>query len=306
MYFSKSNIIMKKVYIFLIFFIYQVSQGQSQSYEMNGKDTINLIDFQGKKQGKWIVRGKHRPGTCYAADQKIEEGKYTDNKKIGKWVEYYCNGNMKNQLTFQNGRPDGHAIMYHENGKISEEGNWKNNRWIGPYKLYYENGTPQHEFNFNASGKREGPVKYFYENGQLAIEGSFVNGKEAGVIKEYHENGDLKAEKTFNDGAVDVASIKEYEPKKPIVKIKDAPLENAPKVVLKEDEKPNGATTKGPMVLNGQHITYNKNKQITKDGIFKDNSLMDGKAYIYDENGILQRIAKYRNGIYIGDAPIEN
>ena len=80
----------------------------------------------------------------------------------------------------------------------------------------------------------------------------------------------------------------------------------APKVVLKPDEKPNGATTKGPMVLNGPNITYNKNKQITKDGVFKDNRLMDGKNYIYDENGILQRISVYKNGIYVGDAPIEN
>lgn len=298
---------MKKIYLILIFLVYQISRGQSQSYELaaNGKDTLNLIDALGKKQGKWIIKGKHKPGTCYTPEQKIEEGKYSDNRKVGKWFEYYCNGNMKNQLTFQNGRPDGYAIMYHESGKISEEGNWKNNRWTGPYKLYYENGQPQHEFNFNASGKREGPVKYYYENGQLAIEGNFINGKEAGVIKEYHENGDLKAEKTFNDGNVDPASIKEYEPKKPIVKIKDAPLDNAPKLaVVKADEKPNGVAVRGP--LNGQNTTYNKNKQIAKDGIFKDNRLMDGKDYIYDENGILLRIAKYRNGIYIGDAPIEN
>jgi len=285
---------MKKIYLVLIFLVYQISHAQSQSFEWGGpnnKDTINLIDVLGKKQGKWIVRGKHKPGSCFAPDQKVEEGKYTDNRKIGKWLEYYCNGNMKNQLTFQNGRPDGYAVMYHENGKISEEGNWKNNRWTGPYKLYYENGTPQHEFNFNASGKREGPVKYFHENGQLAIEGNFVNGKESGVIKEYHENGELKATKTYNDGAVDVASIKEFEPK----------------IVLKADEKPNGvAASKGPMILNGDHITYNKNKQITKDGFFKDSRLMDGKAYFYDENGILQRISVYKNGLYVGDAPVEN
>ena len=300
---------MRKIYFILIFLVYQISQAQSQSYELggtSGKDTINLIDALGKKQGQWILKGKHKPGSCFEAEQIAEKGKYADNRKFGKWLEFYCNGNMKNQLTFQNGRADGYAIMYHENGKVSEEGIWKNNRWTGPYKLFYENGQAQHEFNFNASGKREGPVKYFYENGQIAIEGSFVNGKEAGVIKEYHENGDIKAEKTYNDGNVDVASIKEFEPKKPIVKTKDQSVDNGPKVVLKADEKPNGVVSKGPLVLNGQNITYNKNKQITKDGIFKDNRLMDGKAYIYDDNGIIQRIAKYKNGVYIGDTPIEN
>lgn len=300
---------MKKFYLIIIFLVYQICQGQSQSYELaNGKDTINLIDANGKKQGKWILRGKHKPGSCYQTEQKVEEGKYAENKKTGKWIEYYCNGNMKNQLTFQNGRPDGYAIMYHENGKISEEGNWKNNRWVGNYKLYYENGQVQHEFVFNPNGKREGPQKYFYENGQVAIEGTFVNGKESGVIKEYHENGDIKAEKTYNDGAVDVASIKEFEPKKPIVKSKEETPDNAPKITVKPDEKPNGvtSTSKGPLVLNGHHTLYNKNKQITKDGDFKDNRLMDGKAYLYDENGILQRISVYKGGAYVGDAPIEN
>lgn len=299
---------MKK--LLLIFSVISlISSAQSQSFELGPggpTDTINKIDMTGKKQGKWILKGKHKPGTCYQPEQKVEEGKYADNRKTGSWIEYFCNGNMKNKLTFVNGRPDGYAIMYHENGKISEEGNWKANRWVGNYKLYYENGQVQHEFVFNQSGKREGAQKYFYDNGQLAIEGNFQNGKESGLIKEYYENGDIKAEKNYAEGNVDVASIKEFQPKKPIVKKSDNPIDNAPKVEVKPDEKPNEAKGKGPIVLNGQHILYNKGKQITKDGIFKDNRLIDGKAYIYDENGILTRIAVYKNGVYVGDTQVEN
>ena len=295
---------MKELYFIFILLLFRIGYCQSRSYEIasNGKDTLNLIDNLGKKQGKWILKGKHKPGTCYEPEQKTEEGKYTNNNKIGKWLEYHCNGSLKNQLTFQNGRPDGYAVMYHNNGKIYEEGIWRNNRWVGSYKLYYENGQIQHQFNYNPNGKREGPVKYFYENGQLAVEGNFINGKEVGIIKEYYENGDLKAEKMFNDGVMDVASVKEFEPKKPIVKTIEH-LEG-PKAIVRADEKVNGA--KGPLILNGQNITYNKNKQITKDGLFKDNRLMEGKAYQYDENGLLQRISVYKNGQYVGDAPIEN
>lgn len=300
---------MRKFTLISILFFYLSSGAQAQSFEMgpNGKDTLNLTDAQGKKQGKWIIRGKHKPGTCYQPDQKIEEGRYSDNRKTGIWIEYYCNSNMKNKLTFVNGRPDGYAIMYHENGKISEEGNWKANRWVGNYKLYHENGQVQHEFVFNQNGKRDGQQKYYYENGQIAVEGNFVNGKENGIIKEYYENGDQKAEKNFADGSVDVNSIKEFQPKKPLVKKSDVPADNAPKVVISKDEKPNEAVaTKGPMILNGQHTLYNRNKQITKDGVFKDNRLMDGKAYIYDDNGILSRIAVYKNGVYVGDTQVEN
>lgn len=291
--------------------ICSVVSAVAQSSELLGKDTINKTDGEGKKQGKWVLFGRHKPGTCYQEEQKAEEGKYADNRKAGIWLEFYCNGNMKNKLTFTNGRPDGYAIMFHENGKISEEGNWKSNRWVGNYKLYYENGQVQHEFVFNASGKREGAQKYFHENGQLAIEGNFANGKETGVIKEYYENGDIKAEKNYNDGNVDVASIKEFEPKKPIAKKSDDPLENAPIVKVREDERPNEAAKKGkaaagPLVLNGQQILYNRNKQITKDGVFKDNRFMDGKAYFYDDNGILTRVAVYKNGVYVGDTQVEN
>ncbi|MDX2172715.1 MAG: toxin-antitoxin system YwqK family antitoxin [Bacteroidota bacterium] len=281
-------------------------KAQAQSYENYKGDTINKIDVDGRKQGKWILMGKHKPGTCYAPEAKVEEGKYQDNRKKDVWIEYYCNGNMRNKLTFTNGKPDGYAQMFHENGKISEEGNWKNNRWVGNYKLYYENGQVQHEFVFNPNGKREGAQKYYYDNGQIAIEGNFTNGKEAGLIKEYYENGDIKAEKNFADGNVDVASIKEYQPKKPLVAKSDNPVENAPKLKINPDEKPNEAKgAKGPMVLNGPNTLYNKNKQITKDGIFKDNTFMDGKAYFYNENGILTRVAVYKNGIYVGDTQVE-
>src|SRR5437773_975121 len=120
---------MKNIYL-LFLFLATGLYAQPQSYDLaNGKDTINYIDALGKKQRKWIVFGKTKPNTCYTPDGKVEEGNYTDNKKIGKWLEYFCNGNMKSNIEFQNGRPDGYAIMYNENGKISEEGTWKNNRW---------------------------------------------------------------------------------------------------------------------------------------------------------------------------------
>ncbi|MCA0430037.1 MAG: hypothetical protein LCH32_05995 [Bacteroidetes bacterium] len=295
---------MKKfLHITIALFIGTAGYAQIQPEIYKG-DSINRTDGDNKKQGKWVLFGKYKPGTCYTPESKIEEGKYQDNRKKDIWIEYFCNGNMKNKLTFNNGRPDGYAIMYHENGKISEEGNWKMNKWVGNYKLYYENGQVQHEFVFNQSGKREGQQKYYYDNGQVAIEGNFVNGKESGLIKEYYETGDTKAEKNYADGNVDVASIKEFEPKKPIADKKDAPLKNAPKIVVKEDEKPNTASKK-PTVLNGQHILYNRNKQITKDGEFKDNLFLTGKAYIYNEDGILVRIAMYKDGQYIGDTQIE-
>lgn len=296
---------MKKV--FLIVLIIASNLTFAQTYEMAGTDTINLTDVAGKKQGKWIVTNKmvHKP--CYTDDQKVEEGVFENSKKIAIWTEYYCNNNLKSKITYENNRPNGYAIMYHENGKPKEEGLWKNNRWVGDYKLYYENGQVQQAFKFNTTGKRAGDQKYFYENGQTMIEGSWAEGKEAGILKEYYENGDLKSEKNFADGFLDVASVKTYEPKKPLVKeiVKEVivdPIKVAPVEVEKGVEKVNSGK---PFDGEGKWKLYNKNKQVSKDGIFHNNKLVDGKVYIYNANGILTRIALYKGGKYIGDSVIE-
>ncbi|MBP7808815.1 MAG: toxin-antitoxin system YwqK family antitoxin [Bacteroidia bacterium] len=290
---------MKSVLFPILFFCSVALNLQAQV--IIGKDTFNKVDPTGKKFGKWIVFGKEKQGDCYKPDQKAEEGKYKENRKTDIWIMYYCNGLPKNKVTYANGRPDGYAIMYHDNGKVAEEGNWKNNRWVGEMKQYYENGEVQHAFKFNEGGKRDGEQTYKYENGKIAVQGNFKEGKEAGVIKEYYEDGKLKAEKTYNNGNVDVASIKTYENKDKVVKkdeIKNAP----PAPVVEKDEKPIDA--KGPTILNGKHTLYNKNKQVSKDGIFKDNRLMDGKAYFYKDNGSIDHVSVYKNGVYVGDTQI--
>ncbi len=183
-----------------------------------------------------------------------------------------------------------------------EEGLWKNNRWVGDYKLYYDNGQVQQAFKFDPSGKRAGPQTYYYENGQVMIEGDWAEGKEAGVLKEYYENGDIKSEKSFNDGNIDIAKTKTFEPKKPLPKLAPEEKLEAPPVIVQKTEKDNLGK-----VFNGEGYwkLYNSNKQVSKDGTFSKNRLMDGKVYFYDNDGILTRIAVYKGGKYVGDAVVE-
>jgi antitoxin component YwqK of YwqJK toxin-antitoxin module len=293
---------MKKFLLILIFIAYQVSL--AQSFEIYNQDTINLIDANNLKQGHWIFFGRMKKLPNYADDAKVEEGKFVDSKKTGKWIKYFPSGKVENEITFQNGRPNGYYINYYENGKVQEEGTWVNNKQVGNFKRYHENGVVSQEFKFNEGGKREGMQKYYYENGQLMIEGEFVDGKEAGVIKEYYENGDLKAEKVFNGGSLDVAATKVYEPKKPIAVKKEEPIKDAPPapVVTKSSE----VSLSGVFNGNGYAKLFNANRQVSKDGTFLNYKLIDGKEYIYDKNGILQKIQIYKDGKYVGDGVIEN
>jgi antitoxin component YwqK of YwqJK toxin-antitoxin module len=293
----------KLIYIILPYLICSTVIAQSNiiSFEVYEGDTINRIDANNLKQGFWKIfnRTKNLPG--YDPDQVVEEGPYKNSRKDGLWRRFFPNGKVKDEITYVNSRPNGYYKTYYENGQVQEEGTWKSNRNIGAFKRYYENGQVQQDFNFNNSGKREGKQVYYYENGQVMIEGEWSAGKESGIIKEYYENGDLKAEKAFVDGGLDVANTKTYEPKNPIEK-KDE-LADAPVKIVKvsKDEMPNIGVFDG----NGYHKMYNQNKQLSKDGYFKNYRLMDGKWYKYDENGILINIEKYEKGRYVGDVPIE-
>lgn len=202
-------------------------------------DSLNRVDADGKRQGKWIRTGKDKPGNCYKSSQIVEEGRYINNMKTGLWTEYYCNGNKRTMLEFVKGRPDGKATTYFENGIIEESGTWKNNRWIDKYQKY------------DSTGK-------------LIIDTVFVlpHGKQIGFIPH---------------NSVNIYPVKN----------------NADTV------------TSGPLILNGRQTLYNAKKQVTKDGIFKDNQFIDGKVYYYNQEGNLSRIAIYKDGIYISDAQTE-
>lgn len=250
----------------------------SQLAVISGTDTVKYsskkeyLDKHKSKEGYWI---------CSNINGNIEsEGLYTQDKKEGIWKEYYNSGKTKSEITYVAGKADGYAKFYYENGNVSEEGTWRNRAWIGDYKYYFENGNPAYIWKYNETGKRTGVQLYFHENGNKMIEGEWQDGKETGVIKEYYENGALKSEKVFADGKVDVATIKKYEPKEEVL----------PEV--NSLEKFDG---------NGYYKTINKWRKPEFEGVWKGGKFMDGKKFIYDDNGNYIKTLIYRNGVKVGE-----
>jgi antitoxin component YwqK of YwqJK toxin-antitoxin module len=294
---------MKKL-ILLIFLFSAVNSSFAQTYELNGQDTINRIDANNLKQGFWIFWGRMKKLPGYADNAKVEEGNYIDSKKHGLWKKYFPTGSVESEVTFQNNRVQGTYVTYYENGKVQEQGTMANGSTVGQFRRFYENGNLHQEWSYNNKGKREGVQKYYFENGKVMIEGEWENGQESGIIKEYYENGDIRAEKNFANGSLDPATTKVFEPKKPIEKkeeVKPAAVDMKP-VVVSKDEAPNMGSFNG----NGYAKLFGKDKQVAKEGTFKNYELIDGKHYIYNNDGILQRIAVYKNGVYVGDGVISD
>jgi hypothetical protein len=146
-----------KIFISTIILLTSCLFSTAQSYEPGHKgldngDTINMTGANGKKQGKWILHGYSKKNPCYKDMQVIEEGMYKDNKRIGIWTEYHCNGKIKSKITYIDGKPNGITTSNYENGNLKEEGTWINNRWVGNYKLIDENGTVTEKI-FDEKGK---------------------------------------------------------------------------------------------------------------------------------------------------------
>ncbi len=297
-----------KKYLLLLFTLICTGNAIGQSY-MGLTDSINAVDNNGLKQGRWIITNKTKKLSNCPETNKVEEGEYKDGKKIAIWKSFYCNGNVKNELTFLNGRPSGYAKFYYESGTVEEEGMWENNRWVGQYKRYHENGQLSQEFKYNAMGTREGTQKYYYDNGKVMIEGDWKDGKEAGLLREYYEDGSIRAEKNFAGGVLDASTTKVYEAQKGSENIAtSAKTEKNEVVAKKETAKTEASTTtsktnetvattgtttpvatvksttpeKVGIIADGFHKTYTKLKQVEKEGTFKDGILWEGKIFSYD------------------------
>ena len=275
----------------------------AQTFELNGTDTINKIDVNRKRQGYWMIKAKLPKFRDYPVGNLIEEGKYVNSRKEGLWKKYFPSTKLKSEITYKGSRPFGKYILYYENGNIEESGNWERTKNTGDFKRYHENGKLSQSFTFTASGKRSGKQVYYYPNGKLRLEGTWNESLETGEQKEYHENGDLMSVKNFNGGTLDPASFQIYASKTLVKEAVEKMVEEGKGVnvkVTKEDE-----ANQGGFDGTGCKKLFNLNKQISKDGVFDNYRLIDGKYFKYDENGILIQIMIFKDGRYIGNGVIE-
>jgi len=249
----------------------------------------NLRDEQGKKHGKWVIKGKDRPRSGYDADVVIEEGTYDHGRKTGIWIKYNKDGKtIKLKGNYVNNRPKGNYTRYFKNGKIKESGTFGDESYTGTLIRYHENGKIAYQATFGTDGKETGTVKYYYENGNLEAEYGLKKGKVEGVYTQYNEDGSVKLSMKFSAGKV--SETIQTSPKKTKESYTEPESNEPPPVVT-------NPITKGVTFFSeGYNKVYNENDEIWLDGNFKAGQLYDGKVYIYNKDGILKKIKIYKEG----------
>lgn len=104
--------------------------GQYKSYiiGVNG-DTLNVVDLEGKKQGRWVItvealRGE--PGY-------EEQGVFVNDKKDGRWQQFYLTGDIQAIENYKWGVKHGKSYYYNRFGALVREESWKAVNPENPY-----------------------------------------------------------------------------------------------------------------------------------------------------------------------------
>lgn len=118
-----------KLLLFIIACIPAAVMAQCKTYRIGAKgDTLNCVDQQDHKQGKWVVHVEPLRGEPGYE----EEGIFRDDKKEGIWREYNLNGDLIAMENYRWGYKDGISRYYSIQGIYREE-SWKATNPENPY-----------------------------------------------------------------------------------------------------------------------------------------------------------------------------
>jgi len=250
-------------------------------------DTTNQINKDGKKSGYWRITGEMSKKHGYANTAVVEEGYYKQSRKTGNWKKYWPNGNVKNEIEYLNGRPYGKYTTYYESGQVEEKGNWPIWKLGGETWRFYKSGCLS-RFSINDTHSLQVNTFYFDDcNLTLSIKGTIE--KDSDTIYRPERNSDWN----WKGGNRPTEKITYWDSAGNIILHESIPSDTTKKIQPPKYYK------------DGYHKIYDKNANIWLDGEFKGGKLYNGKHYIYDENGLLDRIEIYKKGKYFANGVID-
>lgn len=176
---------------------------------------------------------------------------------------------------------------------IFEEGIYKMNRKNGEWLQYYPDGTLKSKITFK-NGRAIGPYETYYPDGSLEEKGDFsqdVYSQPQGVYTEQlHQN-------TYPE--LDFSNTNIYQNK----------LRSENKEHSKDSIAPSKSMAHKCIISKGLGMEvercYNEYGDVLMDGDFDNDALFNGKYFIYDEYGLLDRIALYKEGKFVGYGMVE-
>jgi hypothetical protein len=131
-------------------------------------DTINIVDADGKKQGKWVIQVEELRGEPGFE----EEGIFIDNQKDGYWRRYSLQGDLIAVEQYKLGGKDGLQQYFTFLGNLAREESWKGYNPDAPYDTIAVYGADNNDIiDYKIVKAEPYSVKHgfwkYYDEGQL-------------------------------------------------------------------------------------------------------------------------------------------
>jgi antitoxin component YwqK of YwqJK toxin-antitoxin module len=255
-----------------------------QEYYPNGKVKISAMFRNGIQEG---IQQEYDSTGIVVRSQEFRNGKLSgegivqdDGEKHGPWKDYFPDGSLKAEGSYDHGKQVGEWKFYYPSGKIEQRGKFsKSGKPDGTWRWYFDNGQLLREENYRA-GLKDGLSTTYDETGKVIEEGDFLEGNEDGPW--FEVIGDTYTRGEYRDGMRSGQWISYY---------------------LDEKEGKTDSTCffKGAFIEdqpNGRHVYYYPDGKVKSEGEYITGK-REGNWFFYNEDGTLFLIITYRNGIEI-------
>lgn len=223
-----------------------------------------LIEIINYKYGK---RNGYAIGYSYEKSPSgviIRKELYLNDVKQGKAYYYHLTGNLKEEVSYSDGKRQGPAKEYDENGNLIMIMEYHNNYLISRERI---NRT-------DAQGNKQGPWKYYHDNGILFKEMNYTDNLLDGLYREYANSGTLILSLRYDKGKLFEES--------------DKTLNNNIEIDVRREFTDDGKLKFTGSFRNnkplGIHRFYNNEGQIVNSEIFNEEGEVTAQG-IVDETG---------------------
>ena len=139
-------------------------------------------------------------------------GFFRNDTLIGKWLDYFPNGQLKQKLYFEKGGLEDTSYSYYDSGGKYQVNVYKKDVLNGGCRTYYENGFLKSE-NFYLNNQKSGQQKSYYKNGNIKEFYNAVSGQKLGDNIVYYKSTPSQVQKecSYNSLGLNGKMIGYYE-----------------------------------------------------------------------------------------------
>lgn len=208
----------------------------------------------------------------YGVLKKQERINRTDKlgEKQGTWKDFYPNGKVKSEITFQNGKKTGYAKTFSETGSLANI-----DKYIGDS---IQKEVP--EITTKLEVRNE-----YYEDGSIKKTGTYLYGVAEGTHKDYSPEGKITGAKIFHEGNLTGEGL-----------IDEAGNQQGGWLEYHPDGKIKAKGNYVNGIKTGEWIFYHPNGKVEQKGAYDKKGRPQGLWQWYYDTGKLLREENYLNG----------